>query len=141
MYNFIAGYVRIIGRVNSFYYLLNDEYPPFDGEVDAAYPVRVNMPPPLDEYRPSEDGLAADLRHPGATCSAIVQAIIVEVVSFIGWFAILFTGKLPDGLFNPIRSASAYQTRAAAYFLLITEDWPPFSYEEAGAGARRPITG
>jgi hypothetical protein len=27
----------------------------------------------------------------------------------------------------------AYLTRASAYFLLITEDWPPFSLEE-GSG-------
>ena len=31
-----------------------------------------------------------------------------------------------------MRSASAYLTRAGGYFLLLTEDWPPFSYEEAG---------
>ena len=45
---------------------------------------------------------------------------------------ILFTGKLPDGLFNPMRSAIAYLTRGTGYFLLLTEDWPPFSYEESG---------
>ena len=46
-----------------------------------------------------------------------------------------FTGKLPDGLFNPIRSASAYLTRAGDYFLLITEDWPPFSLDDVQASA------
>ena len=37
-----------------------------------------------------------------------------------------------------MRTASAYLTRAGAYFLLMTEDWPPFSLEE-GAGALRPV--
>jgi hypothetical protein len=62
-----------------------------------------------------------------------VQAIILGVCTLIAWFAILFTGKLPEGLFNPIRSASAYLCRTSAYFLLMTEDWPPFSLEEGAA--------
>ena len=56
---------------------------------------------------------------------AIVQSLILAVCTIIAWFAILFTGRLPEGLFNPMRSASAYLARATAYFLLITEDWPP----------------
>ena len=38
---------------------------------------------------------------------AIVQSIILGVCAVIAWFVILFTGKLPDGLFNPMRSAIA----------------------------------
>ena len=45
---------------------------------------------------------------------AIVQAIILCVCALIAWFAILFTGKLPEGLFNPMRSAFAYLTRGPA---------------------------
>jgi hypothetical protein len=60
-----------------------------------------------------------------------VQNIIGVVCIFLSWFAILFTGRLPDGLYRPIRSALAYQTRALGYFLLLTEDYPPFSYDEA----------
>ena len=63
---------------------------------------------------------------------AIVQSIILYVCAIIAWFAILFTGKLPEGLFNPMRSALAYLTRGIGYFLLLTEDYPPFSYEETG---------
>jgi hypothetical protein len=60
---------------------------------------------------------------------AIVQSLILSVCAIIGWFTILFTGKLSDGMFNPMRSAMAYLTRAGGYFLLLTEDWPPFSDE------------
>ncbi len=45
---------------------------------------------------------------------AIVQGIILYVVSIIAWFAILFTGKLGEGLFNPMRSAMAYLVRTTA---------------------------
>jgi len=129
LYNFVAGYVRFLGRFYSYFYLLTDEYPPFNGEVDDAYPARVNTPAPLPEYDRLKTGLRLIFGIPVLLLS-YVQAIIAEVVSLIGWFAILFTGSLSEGLFNPIRSATAYQTRAAAYFLLITEDWPPFSLED-----------
>ena len=34
----------------AFNYLLTDEYPPFDGEEDPGYPIRIGVPPPLDKY-------------------------------------------------------------------------------------------
>jgi hypothetical protein len=131
LYNFNAGYLRMIGRVNGFEYLLTDEWPPFGGDDAPDYPVRIGVAPPLDQYNRLKTGLRLIYGIP-VYLLAIVQAIIVSVCALIAWFAILFTGKLPDGLFNPIRSGSAYLVRATGYFLLLTEDWPPFSYEEAG---------
>ena len=138
LYNFVAGYVRFVGRVYGYIYLMTDEYPPFNGDVDPAYPVSVGTPAPLPEYNRLKTGLRLIFGIPVLLLN-YVQTIIAEVVGLIGWFAILFTGNLSDGLFNPIRSAVAYQTRAAAYFLLMTEEWPPFSLEEgASAGGQLP---
>jgi hypothetical protein len=131
IYNFNAGYLRMISRVNGFEYLLTDAWPPFGGDEAPDYPVRVGVAPPLDQYSRLKTGFRFIVGIP-VYLLAIVQAIILSVCAFISWFAILFTGKLPEGLFNPIRSASAYLTRAGGYFLLLTEDWPPFSYEETG---------
>ena len=50
LYNFNAGYLRMISRVNGFTYLLTDDYPPFGGEEGPQYPIRVGVPPPLDQY-------------------------------------------------------------------------------------------
>src|SRR5215813_5419697 len=127
LYNFNAGYLRMSNRVNSYYYLLTDEYPPFGGEEGPNYPVRIGVPPELDMYDRIKTGFRLILGIP-VYLLALVQSIILGVCAFIGWFAILFTGKLSEGLFNPMRSAMAYLTRASAYFLLMTEDWPPFSY-------------
>jgi Domain of unknown function (DUF4389) len=131
IYDFNAGYLRMISRVNGFQYLLTDGWPPFGGEDASDYPIRVGVPPALDQYSRLKTGLRLLYGIP-VYLLAIVQAVILGVCAIIAWFVILFTGKLPDGLFNPMRSASAYLTRAAGYFLLITEDWPPFSYEESG---------
>ncbi len=137
IYNFNAGFLRMISRVNGFQYLLTDEYPPFNGEDDPGYPVRVGVPPPLDEYNRMKTLFRLIIGIP-VYLLAIVQALILGVCTLISWFAILFTGKHPEGLFEPMRGASAYTTRAAAYFLLMTEDYPPFSLEQgapAPAGA------
>ena len=139
LYNFNAGYLRMISRTNGFQYLLTDEWPPFGGDDAPQYPIRVGVPPPLDKYDRLKTGLRFLIGIP-VWLLAIVQAIIIGVCAFIAWFAIVFTGRLPEGLFNPMRSASAYLSRATGYFLLITEDYPPFTYEETGAAPAGQIS-
>ena len=139
IYNFNAGYLRMVTRVSGFEYLLTDEWPPFGGEEAGDYPIRIGVAPPLDTYSRLKTGFRLIVGIP-VYLLAIVQAIILGVCTLIAWFAILFTGKLPEGLFNPIRSASAYLCRTTAYFLLMTEDWPPFSYEEGGSATAGQIS-
>jgi hypothetical protein len=132
LYNFNAGYLRMVSRVGGFHSLQNDEWPPFGGEEAQDYPVRVGVPPQLDEYDRLKTGLRLLIGIP-VWLLAFVQEVILGVCVFIAWFAILFTGRLPEGLFDPIRSALAYLTRTIGYALLMTEDYPPFSYEEGHA--------
>jgi uncharacterized protein DUF4389 len=131
LYNFNAGYLRMSSRTNSFFYLLTDEWPPFGGEDAPQYPVRIGVPDPLDKYSRLKTGFRLIVGIP-VMILAFVWAIIIYVVAIVAWFAILFTGRLGEGLFNPMRSAMAYLVRTSGYFLLLTEDWPPFSYEESG---------
>ncbi len=137
LYNFVAGYIRMISRVNAFYYLATDEWPPFNGEDNPSYPVRVGIPPPQPEYSRLKAGFRLIVGIPVILLS-YVQALIALVIAIIGWFAILFTGTLSEGLFKPLRSALAYQARATAYFGLLTEDYPPFSLEESSVGGGVP---
>ena len=139
LYNFNAGYLRMSTRTNSFEYLLTDAWPPFGGEEAPDYPVRIGVPPPLGTYDRLKTGLRLIIGIP-VMLLAIVQSVILGVCTLIAWFAILFTGKLPEGLFNPMRSAMAYLSRAGGYFLLLTEDYPPFSYEAAGAAPAGEIS-
>lgn len=132
LYNFNAGYLRMITRVNGFAYLLNDDFPPFGGEEAPEYPVRLGVSTPLDQYSRVKTIFRLIIGIP-VMLLAIVQSLILAVVTLIAWFAILFTGKHPGGLFNPARSAAAYLARAGAYFLLLTEDYPPFSLDEGEA--------
>lgn len=54
--------------------------------------------------------------------------IVAEVVSVISWFAILFTGKLPEGLANVTCMALRYQTRTQAFAGFLHADFPPFDF-------------
>jgi uncharacterized protein DUF4389 len=139
LYNFNAGYLRMYSRTYTFLHLLTDEWPPFGGEEGPGYPVRIGVPAPLDQYNRWKTGLRLIVGIP-VILLAIIQYVIVYVCSIIAWFAILFTGRLSEGLFNPMRSALAYLTRATGYFLLITEDYPPFSYEESGTSPAGEIS-
>jgi Domain of unknown function (DUF4389) len=131
LYNFNAKALRLTARVQGFYFLTTDEYPPFNGDPDDTYPVRLGVPDPLPEYSRIKTLFRLIIGIP-VLLLAYVQGIIATVIAIIAWFAILFTGRFPEGMFEPMRSALAYQTRATAYYiLLMTEDYPPFSYDEA----------
>jgi hypothetical protein len=139
LYNFNAGYLRMTTRASGFEYLLTDAWPPFGGDEESSYPIRIGVAPPLDTYSRLKTGLRIIFGIP-VLLLGIVQGVILAVCTLIAWFAILFTGKLPEGLFNPMRSATAYLCRANAYFLLLTEDYPPFSYEANGTAPAGQIS-
>ncbi|RVU18910.1 DUF4389 domain-containing protein [Streptomyces antnestii] len=49
-------------------------------------------------------------------------------VMIVGWFAALFTGRLPDGIFGFLSSVLAYGTRVNASAALLVDRYPPFSF-------------
>jgi hypothetical protein len=52
------------------------------------------------------------------------------VCVIIAWFAILFTGRYPKGLFDFVVGVLRWGFRVEAYaFLLVTDKYPPFSLE------------
>jgi Domain of unknown function (DUF4389) len=48
-------------------------------------------------------------------------------VSIVAWFAILFTGRYPRGLFDFVAGVVRWHNRVVGYaFILITDKYPPF---------------
>jgi hypothetical protein len=130
MYDFNVKYLRMASRTNAFYLLATDEYPPFHGDPDDNFPMRMEAAPPKAEYSRMKVLFRLIIGIP-VMILLTVQGLIAFVIAVVAWFAILFTGKFPQGMFDAFRAALAYSARGSAYFLLITEDWPPFSYDEA----------
>lgn len=53
--------------------------------------------------------------------------IAAGIVSFIAWWAILFTGKYPKGMFDFMVGYMRWMTRVSGYSMLLTDKYPPFS--------------
>lgn len=128
-YNFNAGFIHFAARVNGYANLLTDEYPSFGREDGLDYPVRTIVDPALPAYDRAKTGFRFLLLIPVMLIGYLMGAIL-GICSIIAWFAILFTGRFPDGLYGPIRATSAWQAKAGAYALLVTEEFPPFWVEE-----------
>jgi len=68
-----------------------------------------------------------------------VLAIAAEVVAIIGWFGALFTGRLPEFAADFLSGVLRWQTRVYAYTLLLTDQYPPFSQDDADYPVRVAI--
>jgi predicted permease len=58
-----------------------------------------------------------------------VLFIAVYVVVIIGFFAVLITGKWPEGMRNFVIGVMRWSNRVSIYIYLITDIYPPFSLE------------
>ena len=129
LYDFNANFLRFITRVNGFVWLLTDEWPSFSGDDEPNYPVRLHIDPPKEEYSRAKVFFRIILMIPVYILS-YVMSIILQVVGFVAWLVMIFTGKLPAGLYKPLRIATAYNAKALGYYMLLTEDFPPFWMDE-----------
>ena len=54
---------------------------------------------------------------------------VAYVMIFIAWFAILFTGRYPEGLYGFGVGVQRWTLRVQAYLFLMRDEYPPFSLE------------
>lgn len=129
LYEFMSGFLRYITRLSAYVYLGVDQYPPFSGAVDDSYPVRVDIAPPLPRY----SRLKVFFRLIYAILALVIRYalhIVISVVAFLSWFAIVFTGRQPPGLQGALNFSLSYNTKADALIFLLTETYPPFGETE-----------
>lgn len=65
-----------------------------------------------------------------------ILGIAAEVVAVIGWFGALFTGRLPQFAADFLTGYLRWLTRYYAYYLLLTDHYPPFSLEDVSYPVR-----
>lgn len=59
-----------------------------------------------------------------------LYGIAYSVVQFIAWWAILFTGRYPEGMFQFVIKYSRWSLRVSVYTSYLTDVYPPFNGEE-----------
>ncbi|MDB4037598.1 DUF4389 domain-containing protein [Candidatus Thioglobus sp.] len=111
-------------RIAAYGLLMRDEYP--STETDQA--VQVELPYPdvnkdLNRWMPLVKWFLA-IPH---FIALVFMFIAVVFCTIFAWFAILFTGRYPRGIFDFVEGFLRWSLRVNAYaFLLTTDQYPPF---------------
>jgi hypothetical protein len=124
-FDFAREFARFAARVGAYLVLLTDQYPSTVDEqsvhLEIDYP---DVEQDLNRFLPLVKWLLA-IPH------FIVLAVLAIGAFFaiiIAWFAVLFTGRYPRGLFDYVVGVGRWGLRVQAYaFLLVTDRYPPFS--------------
>jgi hypothetical protein len=116
---------RFSSRVALYGALLDDRYPSTDEaqslRLDVPYP---DVPNELNRWLPLVKWFLA-IPHYIVLFFLGIAAVVCIVIA---WFAILFTGRYPRGLFDFVVGVGRWGVRVSAYaFLLVTDRYPPFS--------------
>jgi hypothetical protein len=122
-YDFSVELLRFQNRVGVYVALMDDRYPATDERqsvrLEAPYPdvARLNRGLPLVKWL---------LAIPHYIVLAVLNiGAVLGVV--IAWFAILFTGRFPRGIFDYLVGVGRWSNRVTAYaFILVTDEYPPF---------------
>jgi hypothetical protein len=124
LYNYVVGVLRWGARVTAYVFLLTDQYPPFTFDEVPGYPLHLEVDPParIARWRPLVNGLLAI----PALIAATVIGLLAEIVVFFAWFAILFTGRFPDGMFSIVVVYLRWNVRTLTFAYWMQERYPPF---------------
>jgi len=111
-------------RVGAFLALMDDRYPSTDDHqsvhLDYPYP---DAERDLNRWLPLVKWLLA-IPHYIVLFFLDIGAVIAVIIA---WFAILFTGRYPRGLFDFVEGVIRWNNRVLGYaFVRVTDEYPPF---------------
>lgn len=124
-FDYYINLIKFITRVVSYLALLTDVYPSTDEDqnvhIEMAYP---DAGKDLSQGLPLIKWFLAIPHYIVLLCVALVACICDILI----WFAILFTGRAPRGLFDFIVGFYRWFLRVSAYACFqFTDEYPPFS--------------
>src|SRR6476659_8292583 len=120
---------RFTNRVVVYLALMDDQYPSTDDHQAVHL-----------EYRYPDAGRELNRWLPLVKWLLVIPHLIIllflwaaaVVVVIIAWFAIVFTGRYPRGMFDFVAGVLRWGQRVIGYaFLLVTDVYPPFSLAAA----------
>jgi len=124
-FDFQRELARFGHRVGAYFTLLTDQYP---STVDEqAVHLEIDYPDAerdLNRWLPLFKWLLA-IPHIFVLAFLLVGVMLTVIIA---WFAILLTGRYPRELFDFVVGVFRWSLRVFAYaFLLVTDEYPPFS--------------
>jgi hypothetical protein len=123
-YDWNLELLRFENRVFVYLGLMDDRYP----STDERQSVSLDFPYPdakqgLNRWLPLVKWFLAIPHY----IVLIFLGLAAIVCVIIAWFAILFTGRYPKGLFDFVVGVMRWGNRVSAYaFVLVTDQYPPF---------------
>src|SRR5207244_5739392 len=123
-YDWNLELLRFTNRIGAYLALMDDRYP----STDERQAVALDFPYPdakqeLNRWLPLVKWLLA-IPHYILLVFLWIAAIVSVVIA---WFAILFIGRYPRGLFDFVLGVFRWTNRVIAYaFLFVTDRYPPF---------------
>ena len=131
LFDFVVGVQRWQTRTDSWMYGFADRYPPFSKGVEY-YPARFEV-----DYPESSSRVLALL---GALLFIkmvlliphlvilLFLSILMTVAVYIGYWAVLITGRYPVGLYTFVSGIQRWNYRVGAWLAGLTDRYPPFSF-------------
>jgi Domain of unknown function (DUF4389) len=131
--NLVCLYVRYNNRTMAYAGFLREEYPPFTFETVPADPgtypaVRTGFVPELEDRNRLTVAFRLILVIPQLIVLSVL-GLVAFLAFVIAFFAVLFTGRWPEGLRTFVMGVLRWSTRVSAYLYLLTDEYPPFSLE------------
>ena len=116
--------LRFGNRVAVYLALMDDRYPATDAQqavqLDLPYP---DVPRELNRWLPLVKWFLAIPHY----LILVVLTIAAGLAVILSWFAILFTGQYPRGLFRFVEGVMRWHNRVVGYaVVLVTDRYPPF---------------
>ncbi|MGA8047304.1 MAG: DUF4389 domain-containing protein [Dermatophilaceae bacterium] len=157
IFDFTVGVLRWSWRVSYYAYgnLGTDRYPPFSLRSDPDYPadLHVEYPERLSRGLVLVKSWLLAIPHwlilGALTGSGAAQAVdatgtwvwrgpgLLAVLALIAGVALLFTGRLPQGLYDLLLGLNRWALRVTGYAALMTDAYPPFRLDQGGPD--RPV--
>ncbi len=134
--NIQSMYLRYEIRAYTYALFMREEYPPFTFAMTQADSgeeprLRVDFRAQLTDRNRLTVGFRIILVIPQLIALAVLE-IAAWVIAVIAFFAVLFTGRWPEGMRAFVLNVTRWYLRVQSYFLLLNDEYPPFALEQPG---------
>jgi hypothetical protein len=121
LHRFLSAYLRYQFHVGAYLYLVGNPFPGFTG-AEGRYPVDLRVDAPARQNRWAV-AFRLVLVFPALLIAGAYGSLLLAV-AVLGWFAGLFTGRMPLGLRNAGALALRYFAQAYGYLYVVTGSYP-----------------